>query len=169
MIEIGMPHRELQHDSFIKLLEKSFFVHKLWEEGDENYIKNNCFNVNGMVTDHIGANRNFIKQFPNLKIISNFGVGFDSVDVNYASQLGIQVTNTPGVLTDDVADLGMSLLISVSRGILEGDKFVRRGMWNQGIMRFTQSITGKKMGIIGMGRIGQAIANRAKSFKIEVI
>ena len=121
-----------------------------------------------MVTDHFGANEQLIQQFPKLKCITNFGVGFDAVAVDYASKKGIQVTNTPDVLTDDVADLAIGLLLSVARSIPEGDRFVREGSLSERSMRLTQSITGKKIGILGMGRIGQAIAKRAEAFRLHV-
>ena len=82
--------------------------------------------------------------------------------------LGIQVTNTPDVLTDDVADLAIALLVSIARSIPEGDRFVREGIWKERIMRFTKSLSGKKIGILGMGRIGQAIARRAEAFRLHV-
>ena len=78
------------------------------------------------------------------------------------------MTITPDVLTDDVADLAIGLLLSVARSIPEGDRFVREGIWSDRSMRLTQSITGKKIGILGMGRIGQAIAKRAEAFRLHV-
>ena len=153
----------------VRLLKEKYRVHRLWEVSEtEEFIKNQCQGARAMVTDHFGANEQLIQQFPKLKCITNFGVGFDAVAVDYASKKGIQVTNTPDVLTDDVADLAIGLLLSVARSIPEGDRFVREGTWSERSMRLTQSITGKKIGILGMGRIGQAIAKRAEAFRLHV-
>ena len=169
MIDIVMVYRQFQHSSLLDLLEEKYVVHRLWDAKNKyKFIESHCSNVRGMVTEHFGTPRELIKQFKNLSIITNFGVGYDSVDVDYATQSGIQVTNTPDVLTDDVADLAIALLLSVSRGIPEGDHFVRNGFWNKDIMSFTQSVTGKKLAIVGMGRIGQAIARRAEAFRLNV-
>ena len=169
MNEIVLVYRQFQHPTLLGLLEEKYVVKRLWEVSDKNkFIENHCLNVRAMVTDHLGASEKLIKLFPQLKIISNFGVGFDSVDVDYATQKGIQVTNTPDVLTDDVADLAIALLVSVARSIPEGDRFVREGIWKERIMRFSKSLSGKKIGILGMGRIGQAIARRAEAFRLHV-
>jgi len=164
-----MVSRQFQHPTLLGLLEEKYRVHRLWEVSEtEEFIKNQCQGARAMVTDHFGANEQLIQQFPKLKCITNFGVGFDAVAVDYASKKGIQVTNTPDVLTDDVADLAIGLLLSVARSIPEGDRFVREGTWSDRSMRLTQSITGKKIGILGMGRIGQAIAKRAEAFRLHV-
>ena len=164
-----MVSRQFQHPTLLGLLEEKYRVHRLWEVSEpKEFIKNHCQGARAMVTDHFGANEQLIQQFPKLKCITNFGVGFDAVAVDYASKKGIQVTNTPDVLTDDVADLAIGLLLSVARSIPEGDRFVREGTWSERSMRLTQSITGKKIGILGMGRIGQAIAKRAEAFRLHV-
>ena len=169
MNEIVMLSQKFQHPTLLNFMEEKYKVHKYWEALEPNeFIQKNCQRVKAMVTDHSKASVELISQFPELKCISNFGVGYDNVPVDYATQMGIRVTNTPDVLTDDVADLAIALLVSVARSIPEGDRFVREGVWKQKIMRFTQSITGKKIGILGMGRIGQAIAQRAEAFRLHV-
>lgn len=105
-----------------------------------------------------------------LKLIANFGNGFDNVDVTAAAARGIDVTNTPGVLTDDTADMTMALIMAVARRIPEGARLVPDDKW-QGwspTWMLGTRITGKRLGIIGMGRIGQAVARRAKAFGLSI-
>jgi hydroxypyruvate reductase len=109
-----------------------------------------------------------IKQLPALEIISVFGVGYDGVDVGAAHARGIPVTNTPDVLTDDVADLGMALLLSIARRIPQADKFVRANSWVKGPLPLTRKVSGARLGLVGLGRIGQAIASRAEGFGMSV-
>jgi len=105
---------------------------------------------------------------PKLKLISCFGVGVDGIDLAAAKVRGVTVTNTPDVLTDCVADLAVGLLIATVRQIALGDRFVRRGDWLKGAMPLNTSLRGKVLGIIGLGRIGEAIAERAVSFGMEI-
>lgn len=108
---------------------------------------------------------------PNLKIISNYAVGYNNIDVEAATKRGIIVTNTPGVLTDTTADLAWALLMSVARRIVEGDKFTRSRKfkgWGPMLLLGTD-VYGKTLGIIGLGRIGRAMAKRARGFDMEVI
>ena len=110
-----------------------------------------------------------IAALPNLQVIANFGVGYDNVDVGAASARGIAVTNTPDVLTDDVADLAVGMLIALTRGIVAGDGHVRTGAWAaQGPMALTRSLRGRRVGILGLGRIGRAIAERLAAFGIDI-
>ncbi|GHF16539.1 D-glycerate dehydrogenase [Kordiimonas sediminis] len=105
-----------------------------------------------------------------LKLIANFGAGVDHIDLKTAREKNITVTNTPGVLTEDTADLAMALLLSVPRRIFEGEKILRGGEWTGWTPTFLMGhrIQGKRLGIVGMGRIGQSIARRAKAFNISV-
>jgi len=106
----------------------------------------------------------------NLKMIANFGAGVDHIDVDAAQAKGVAVTNTPGVLTEDTADLTLALLLSVPRRLFEGEKILRAGKWTGWTPTFLMGhrIEGKRLGIIGMGRIGQAVARRAKAFNLSV-
>ncbi|WP_262693700.1 2-hydroxyacid dehydrogenase [Kordiimonas aquimaris] len=105
-----------------------------------------------------------------LKLIANFGAGVDHIDLTAAKEKSIIVTNTPGVLTEDTADLTMALLLSVPRRLFEGEKILRSGDWTGWTPTFLMGrrIQGKRLGIIGMGRIGRAVARRAKAFNMSV-
>ncbi len=109
-----------------------------------------------------------IEQMPQLKVISVFGVGYDGVDVTAAARQGVGVSHTPDVLTDDVADLAMGLLLAVGRGIARADQHVRQGKWPTAGMSLATKVTGAKLGIVGLGRIGKAIAKRASAFDMSI-
>lgn len=109
-----------------------------------------------------------INRLPVLKLIAVFGVGYDGVDINTAFDRDIQVTNTPGILTDDVADLGIALMLNVSRKISGAQKFIERGGWLSGTYPQSTKVSGAKLGIVGFGRIGQAIAKRASGFAMQI-
>lgn len=112
---------------------------------------------------------NLIEMLPNLEIISNFGVGVDHIDVEAAKKREIVVANTPDVVTKDTADAAIGLLLNISRRFVEGDIFVRVGKWYSNPKPIGRAVWEKTIGIIGMGRIGQAIAKRAEAFDMEVI
>jgi glyoxylate reductase len=121
------------------------------------------------ITDHLDAEL-LARAGPKLKLIANYGAGVDHIDVPAAIAKGITVTNTPGVLTEDTADLTMALMMAVSRRIVEGANVAQAGgyqgwapTWMMG-----HRITGKRLGIIGMGRIGQAVARRARAFGLQI-
>ena len=121
------------------------------------------------VTDHIDAGV-LSQAGPQLRLIASFGTGVDHIDLATARQRGITVTNTPGVLTEDTADMTMALVLAVSRRVSEGERLIRSNKW-QGwspMGMLGHRIYGKRLGIIGMGRIGQAVARRAKGFGLSV-
>ena len=115
--------------------------------------------------------RNLIESLPNLKIISNLAVGFNNIDVEAAKEKGIIVTNTPGVLTETTADLTFALLLATARRITEAEQDIRAGKWKSWTpMQLTgRDVFGATLGIIGMGRIGEAVARRAKGFNMNVL
>lgn len=115
--------------------------------------------------------RRVLSSSQNLRIVSNFAVGYNNIDLEAARELGIAVTNTPGVLTEATADLTMALILAVTRRIVEGDAEVRRTgrcEWEP-LKLLGSSIQGKRLGIIGMGRIGMAVADRARAFGMEIV
>jgi len=114
------------------------------------------------------VDRKLLATFPNVKMISIFGVGYDGIDVAAVKERGIQVTHTPDVLTDDVADLAMGLILSIGRRIPQSDKFVRNGDWVSEPFTMTHKVTGTRLGVVGLGRIGQAIAKRASAFDMSI-
>ena len=114
------------------------------------------------------VDRKLLAMFPNVKMISIFGVCYDGIDVAAAKERGIQVTHTPDVLTDDVADLAMGLILSIGRRIPQSDKFVRNGDWVSEPFTMTHKVTGTRLGVVGLGRIGQAIAKRAAAFDMTI-
>lgn len=107
-------------------------------------------------------------QLPALELISIMGVGYDGVDVAAAKARGVVVTHTPNVLNDDVADLAIGLMLSAARQLPAADRFVRSGAWLQGPLPLARKMSGARLGIVGMGRIGQAIAHRALAFGMSV-
>lgn len=110
----------------------------------------------------------YMALFPALQMISVCGVGYDGIDVAAAKKRGIMVTHTPDVLNDDVADLALGLLLAVARKIPAADKFTRNADWLDGPFQLTRKLTGAKLGMVGMGRIGQAIAKRAAAFDMDI-
>jgi len=122
-----------------------------------------------LVTDRIDVS--VLDAAAGLKVVSNVAVGYDNIDVAAATQRGILITNTPGVVTESTADLTWSLLCSVARRIAEGDRYIRAGKWRDWtlLLMAGSDIHGRTLGICGMGRIGQAVARRAKGFQMRLL
>jgi glyoxylate reductase len=122
-----------------------------------------------LINDNVDSE--IIRRAGRLKIIANYGVGYNNIDVEEASKKGIIVTNTPGVLTDATADLAWGLLLAAARRIVESDKFSRAGKyksWSPTLL-LGRSVAGKTLGVIGAGRIGRAVAKRSRGFDMKVI
>lgn len=125
--------------------------------------------VRGMVTTGaIGASADLMERLANLEIIANFGIGVDKVDLQAASSRHILVTNTPDVLTDSVAELALALLLATARRLPAAERLVRSGLWGQHGFPPGRQVSGKTCGLVGMGRIGQAIARRAEAFGMTI-
>ncbi len=122
-----------------------------------------------LITDRIDAP--VLDAATELKVVSNVAVGYDNIDVAAATQRGILVTNTPGVVTESTADLTWSLLCSIVCRIAEGDHYIRAGKWREWTLLLMAGgdVHGTTLGILGMGRIGQAVARRAKGFNMRVL
>lgn len=122
-----------------------------------------------MLSDSINAE--VLNCAPHLKMIANFGVGYNNIDVRATTARGIMVSNTPGVLTDATAELAFALILAVSRRIVEGDRMVREGRFKfwAPMLFLGREVTGKTLGIIGMGKIGKAVAVRARAFDMRIL
>ena len=152
-------------------LEESFVVHKYYEAPDKAALLAEVGpNVRGIATrGELGADAELIAALPKLEIISIYGVGFDAVDLDACRARGIRVTNTPGVLTDDVADLGVALALAQSRGIVGAEAWARSGNWAaKGFYPLQRKVTGKKAGVLGLGRIGFEVAKRLAGFNMDI-
>ena len=152
-------------------MERDFTVHKLWQAKDQAaLIKEVGGRVRALQTSAAnGADASLMDALPRIEMISNFGVGVDSIDLGAARQRGLIVTNTPDVLNECVADLAMGLTVATLRRISLGDRFVRAGSWLKGALPLAQKVGGKTMGILGYGRIGKAIAKRAEAFGMHIV
>jgi len=128
-----------------------------------------CQGVLTLLSDRMDAE--VMDNAPQLKVISNYAVGYDNIDVAEATKRGIMVTNTPGVLTETTADLAFALILATARRIVEGDKYTRMGKWKSWgpMLLLGQDVYGATLGIIGLGRIGQAVARRAKGFDMRIL
>ncbi|KAB2012471.1 hypothetical protein ES319_D09G092500v1 [Gossypium barbadense] len=148
-------------------LENRFNLFKLWNHSapKPDFLKTHSSSIKAVVGNtKIGADANMIDSLPNLEIVASYSVGLDKIDLGKCKEKGIKVTNTPDVLTDDVADLGIGLALAVLRKICVCDRFVRSGNWINGDFALASKFSGKSVGIIGLGRIGSAIAKRAEAF-----
>jgi len=112
-----------------------------------------------------------LELLPRLRVVANFGVGYDRVDLAACAARGVVVTNTPGVLDDATADLAFALILAARRQVVEGDRFVRSGGWSGSWSEGTlaEEVTGSTLGILGLGRIGSAVARRARGFEMRVL
>ena len=123
-----------------------------------------------MTGAHAPLDEAYLRQYPNLEIIASFGVGYDNIDAKAAARLEIIVTNTPGVLDDEVADTALGLMIMTVRQLPQAERYLRAGQWStKGAFPLSPSLRGRTVGILGLGRIGKAIATRVAGFGLEVV
>lgn len=151
-------------------LEQDYRLVKLWQADDRDaLVARHAAEVRAIATrGDLGASTQLIAALPNLEFIGCFGVGTDGIDLEAARARGIPVTNTPDVLTEDVADLALALMLATTRKLFDGERHVRDGDWLRGNMPLATRLWGKRLGIVGMGRIGQAVARRAAAFSMEI-
>lgn len=152
-------------------LDAVFHMHRLFEAADRDaYLAEVGPKVRGIATrGELGANAAMIAACPNLEIISVYGVGYDAVDLAAAKARGIRVTNTPDVLTNDVADLGVAMMLVQSRGMIGAETWVRDGSWAaKGLYPLQRRVWGKRAGVLGLGRIGYEVAKRLAGFDLEI-
>lgn len=152
-------------------LQKEFVLHR-YDQADDPaaLLAGTGPRIRGVVTAAgFGFKADMLPALPTLEIVASSGVGTDSIDIAACRQRGVHVTNTPDVLNDDVADLGMGLIMNALRRIGEGHEYVKRGDWARlGMMPLATSLGGKRLGIVGLGRIGRELANRAAAFKMQI-
>jgi len=157
------------HPFYMEALQTLYTVHERAHEGDAAAFAALAPRIVGVAaTGESRVPATLLAQLPNLKVVSVFGVGYDGVDTQAAIARGVPVTHTPDVLTDDVADLALGLLLSIARHIPQADQYVRQGRWPSGPMVLGRKVSGARVGIVGLGRIGKAIARRAQAFDMSI-
>jgi len=152
-------------------LDLAYTMHRLFKTKDpEGLLRDVGARIRGVATGGgSGVAPAIMDALPSLEIIAINGIGTDAVDLAKAKARGIRVTTTPNVLTDDVADLGLALLLATARSLCVGDRFVRAGSWSESkVLPLGAKVSGKRLGIFGMGRIGREIAARAQGFKMSI-
>lgn len=152
-------------------LDDAFHAHRYFEAADKAaFLAEVGPQIRGIATrGELGADAAMIAACPKLEIISVYGVGFDAVDLGAARARGIRVTNTPDVLTNDVADLGVAMMLVQSRGMIGAETWVRDGSWAaKGLYPLQRRVWGKRAGVLGLGRIGFEVAKRLAGFDMEI-
>ncbi len=157
--------------SVMQACEQAYTVHRLWEAPDRGaFLERVAESVRGIATNgSVGASGELIDALPKLELIACYGVGVDAIDLARAKARGVPVTTTPDVLTADVADMAVALILATTRRIVRGDRYVRSLEWPaKGEMPLTRRVTGKRVGIVGLGRVGKALAKRLTAFDMIV-
>lgn len=152
-------------------LNAMFEVHRYFDAQDKHaFLGKVGPHIKGIATrGELGANRVMIEACPNLEIISVYGVGYDAVDLAACKERGIRLTNTPDVLTNDVADLGVAMMLVQSRGMIGAETWVKDGSWAaKGLYPLRSRVWGRRAGILGLGRIGLEVAKRLKGFDMDI-
>ena len=173
MAKPGLLHTGPMMDLIEQGVAPAFEVHRLHQAPDrEALLTRIAPSVRAICTgSHTGVRTDaaLMARFPNLKIIGNFGVGYDTIDIPVAANRGVVITNTPDVLTEEVADTTLGLLLATLREFYDAEKWLRDGRWpGEGDYRLTASLRDRSVGIAGFGRIGKAIARRIEAFGIPV-
>ena len=158
-------------DAVITALDARFVLHRLWEQADPAaYLATVGPRIRGMAVSTL-AGRVDAASFdalPALEIVANFGVGYDNIDAAAAAARGIVVTNMPGVLDEEVADLTIGLLLATLRRIPQADRYVRDGHWPDGPFPLSPTLRGRRIGLLGLGAIGKAVARRLEGFGVAI-
>ncbi|TCU29242.1 lactate dehydrogenase-like 2-hydroxyacid dehydrogenase [Rhizobium azibense] len=152
-------------------LKAAFSVHRYFEAPDkQEFLAAVGPNVRAIATrGELGASRAMIEACPLLEVISVYGVGFDAVDLAACRERGIRVTNTPDVLTNDVADLGVAMMLCLSRGMIGAESWVKDGSWAQkGLYPLKRRVWGRRAGVLGLGRIGYEVGKRLQGFDMQI-
>lgn len=167
-----MPNHVLITHKLLKTcedaLDQRYEVHRLYQAGDRDAsLARLAPDVTAIAGG--GVDAALMDRLPNLKMISNFGVGYDLIDVAAAKARGIHVSNTPNVLNDAMAEITIGLMVALARRIPQADRFVRDGKWMAGDFPMQSELNGKTVGIVGLGRIGLEIARRCQAMKMRVV
>jgi lactate dehydrogenase-like 2-hydroxyacid dehydrogenase len=152
-------------------LEAQYNVLKLYEASDRDaFMSEHAAEIRAIATrGELGASADLIAALPKLEVISVYGVGYDAVNLDACRARGIRVTNTPDVLTNDVADLGVAMMLVQSRGMIGAEAWVRDGSWGtQGLYPLKRRVWGRRAGVLGLGRIGFEVAKRLKGFDMDI-
>ncbi|RVC63389.1 2-hydroxyacid dehydrogenase [Mesorhizobium sp.] len=152
-------------------LNEAFTVHRYFAADDKPaFLAEVGPLVRGIATrGELGANRAMIEACPSLELVSVYGVGFDAVDLVACRERGVRVTNTPDVLTNDVADLGIAMMLCLSRGMIGAERWVRDGSWAaKGLYPLKRRVWGRRAGVLGLGRIGYEVAKRLAGFGMDI-
>jgi lactate dehydrogenase-like 2-hydroxyacid dehydrogenase len=152
-------------------LNAAFSVHRYFEASDKSdFLAAVGPNVRAIATrGELGASRAMIEACPSLELVSVYGVGFDAVDLAACRERGIRVTNTPDVLTSDVADLGVAMMLCLSRGMIGAESWVKDGSWAaKGLYPLKRRVWGRRAGVLGLGRIGYEVAKRLQGFDMQI-
>ena len=158
------------HSTGMTELHDKYIVHRVWEAADSKaFMASIAARVEVAVTGGLRGMKAWeMDALPGLKLLASFGVGYDGIDINAARQRGIAVTNTPEVLKECVADTTWTLILSTVRRTAFNDRFVRSGRWLSGPAPLSDKVWGENLGIIGLGRIGRAIARRGTGFGMQI-
>ncbi|HEK1689687.1 2-hydroxyacid dehydrogenase [Pseudomonas putida] len=157
-------------DAIDAQLVSAYQVHRLYRHDNPQQLLDEVGpRIRGVVTGGAkGLANALMDQLPALQIIAISGIGTDAVDLHHAAKRGIHVTTTPGVLTDDVADMAMGLIINTLRRLGEGERLVRDGLWGTVNLPLARKVSGSALGIVGLGQVGKAIARRAAAFDMHI-
>ena len=152
-------------------LEAQYNVLKFYEAEDRDaFVRDHADGIRAIATrGELGASAELVGRLPKLEIVSVYGVGYDAVNLDACRERGIRITNTPDVLTNDVADLGVAMMLVQSRGMIGAETWVKDGSWvEKGLYPLKRRVWGRKAGVLGLGRIGFEVARRLKGFDMDI-
>ncbi len=159
------------HPAVTAGLQGHFTLHRLWEQDDRDaFLSAHASGIRGIATSTLYGRVDdaLFSKLPALEIVASFGVGYDNVDVKAAASRGVVVTNTPGVLNEEVADFAIGLLLATIRRLPQAERFLRDGLWREAAFPLSPTLRERKIGILGLGGIGKAIARRLEGFGVAI-
>jgi lactate dehydrogenase-like 2-hydroxyacid dehydrogenase len=168
ILQMGPPESQ----RIPELLAEEFTVHRYWEAADKAALLDGLADRLRYIapSGHHGPDAAVIEALPKLELIASFGVGYDGIDIDAAQKRSVRVTNTPDVLNDCVAELTLGLMLALVRDLVQADRYTREGRWaSEGPYPLQDELTGKTVGILGLGRIGKEIARRLQVLRMQVV